>query len=115
MCTYFSTIMNLNWKNMPPDEARRGWLEAIYHLEFAIELYRAQMEAGRLFLHEHPLSATSWGIKAMADLVNDPRTVKVAAHQCMLGLVSRGCDGIEKPCLKPTGFLTNSPEIAADS
>ena len=82
------------------------------HLIFAVELYRLQMEQGRLFLHEHPLSATSWGLEVMRDLAEDPRVHKVCAHQCMLGLKSVGDDGVERPSQKPTGFLTNSRALA---
>ena len=35
--------------------------EALNHLYFAIELCEEQRRAGRLFVFEHPASATSWG------------------------------------------------------
>ena len=37
----------------------------------------------------------------------------VEAHQCMLGLMLPGPDGVWRPGRKATGFLTNSPHIAA--
>ena len=50
---------------MNPEDAQRKWAEAVAHLELAIELYGMQMDAGRLFLHEHPVGATSWQVEAM--------------------------------------------------
>ena len=51
MCTFSSNLMAWNWKKMKPGMAKRCWRGAVLHLNFAVELYRAQMEAGRLFLH----------------------------------------------------------------
>ena len=65
MCRMFSSLMNLNWDKMTPQEASRAWQEALMHLNFAIELYNEQMNSGRLFLHEHPLHATSWQVHGM--------------------------------------------------
>ena len=113
MCTFFSSLMDLNWKRMGKEKSRRCWREAVGHLEFCVELYKEQMAAGRLFLHEHPLGASSWQVDAMAKLIEEPGVVKVTAHQCMLGLLTRGPDGAPLPAKKATGFLTNSLHIAA--
>ena len=113
VCTFFSNLMRMNWARMKPEEAEKCYTQALAHLHFAIELYRAQMDAGRLFLHEHPLTATSWQTQKMEELVADPRTIKVIAHQCMLGLMTKGPDGRWMAAKKPTGFVTNSPQIAA--
>ena len=54
MCTMFSQLQTLtpwtNEKQMAYEKARR-------HLQFVMPLYSLQIEAGRLFLHEHP----AWG------------------------------------------------------
>ena len=82
-------------------------------LNFAVELYRMQLDAGRLFLHEHPLHSTSWDLQSMDDLMKDPRVIAVTAHQCMLGQARRDATGDWVPVKTPTRFLTNSPAIAA--
>ena len=56
---------------MDPADAVRRWEKAVSHLKFTIELYRIQLEAGRLFLHEHPAHATSWNIPEMIELMSD--------------------------------------------
>ena len=113
MCTFFSSIMNLNWRNMAPERAEQCYREAVAHMQFATELYRAQLEAGRLFLHEHPRDATSWKLECIQDLMRDPRVATVNADQCMLGLMSRDSNGEWAPSRKATKFMTNCPEIAA--
>ena len=89
VCTYFSTIMAWNWPRMNPEEAKKKWREAVLHLNFAIELYQAQLDSGRLFLHEHPLGASSWRLPRMAELMQDARTIKITTDQCMLGQWTR--------------------------
>ena len=67
-CTDWSTIMNLNWDKMSPDERTRRRKEARAHLEFSAKLYRIQVASGRYFLHEHPQSASSWHEDVMKEL-----------------------------------------------
>ena len=56
MCTMFSQLQALTgWS----EEKNNMWLEAVKHIEFVVEIYRMQVQAGRLFLHEHPASASS--------------------------------------------------------
>eukprot|EP00973_Karenia_brevis_P084114 11670821-Karenia_brevis.AAC.1 len=64
-CTYFSQLMRINWSRMDPDEAWRKWEQAVEHVSFCMKLYSIQIEAGRYFLHEHPLSASSWQLPSV--------------------------------------------------
>ena len=43
--------------------------------------------------------------------MSDPRVLRVKGHMCAQGMVSRDLEG-EGLVLKPTGYLTSSPEIA---
>ena len=113
MCTFFSKLMAMNWKNMDPDDAKKKWQTAVSHLVFCIELYKIQMNAGRLFLHEHPDGASSWGVKEMMELLADPRVIKVTGDQCMYGQVTE-VQEVLMPVKKATGFATNCPDIAAE-
>ena len=38
------------------------------HVRFCIKIYRMQMEAGRMFMHEHPTGASSWKLPEMDSL-----------------------------------------------
>ena len=55
MCTAFSSWQALNEAKSKDVEAiLRAKLHAIVHMEFMMELYQAQVDGGRYFLHEHP-------------------------------------------------------------
>ena len=59
MCTLYSAWQRLN-KGRDIKAYRKRLREARTHLVFVCELYLEQAEAGRLFLHEHPDSASPW-------------------------------------------------------
>ena len=110
-CTAYSNLQHLN-------ECRPGGRERVkeakrkakIHLLFCTGPYKAQMEAGRYFLREHPESATSWYETCMADLAAHPMVMTTTIDQCAYGLKSRDKIG-EAPAKKPTRFLTDSVGI----
>ena len=55
MCTMFSTLQRFTPWNATKTTR---WREHHEHLQFTAKLYQMQMNAGRLFLHEHPAAAT---------------------------------------------------------
>ena len=76
----FSTLQNLTaWT---PDKGKR-WVEARSHMKFMVEVYRKQLEAGRLFLHEHPARATSWGLREIRKLAASQGVFISEVDQCM--------------------------------
>ena len=111
-CTPFSSLQNLN---MRTPEGCAKVLEARsrgeVHLQFCRDMYVEQMRCGRHFLHEHPLTATSWTVDAIKTLAESPLVHSVVAHQCAFGLKSRDKRG-EGFAKKPTRFLTSSIELA---
>ena len=84
--------------------------EARLHLRFAVELYKAQMDEGRLFVHEHPWGAKSWLEEEIMELIQKPEVILVKGDQCRFGLLSKEGEVVKKP----TGFLTNSPQTAKE-
>ena len=83
MCTMFSQLQHLsNWTS---DKMKR-LKEAKSHIRFVMELYTWQLKQGRLFLHEHPRSATSWHMREVQEVRNLPGVRVVHADQCMFGL-----------------------------
>ena len=116
-CTAFSIWnRNLNYKHMDKDKVRGLIAEGRKHLAFVISLYRKQLLQGGHFLHEHPASALSWKEPAMAALARDPLIHCVVADQCMYGLDTPSEKDRSKlmPAMKPTRFMTSSPQMAAE-
>ena len=81
-------------------------------MEVLASLYAEQAAAGRYFLHEHPSGALSWNLTAIKDLRELPGVVRVNADQCQYGATAVSGTRRGVPIKKPTGFLTNSPELA---
>ena len=76
-CTWFSQIMRLNWPKIPRWKRRQMMAEARAHLEFSCKVYQAQYRAGRVFIHEHPSSASSWEEESITKLMKLPGIAKI--------------------------------------
>ena len=79
MCTAFSILQGLNRKRMGEAKWRALWDHGMRHLLFAIELYDEQLAAGRYVLHEHPMSASSWHVPEMINLMAEYNLIKMRA------------------------------------
>ncbi len=71
-----------------------------------------QLDAGRYFLHEQPLWATSWQLATVEELMQRTGVVRVRADQCQLGAEIKSGPHKGDPSMNPTGFMTNAPVIA---
>ena len=109
MCTAFSSWQRINDKIRDPETCASEKRRALVHLSFCVDLYKEQMKNNRYFVHEHPASATSWQSEVMESLSRQPGVLKVTCDQCQYGMADP--DG--NPIKKPTSFLTNAGEIAA--
>ena len=110
--TEFSTWQARNESKTPDLEAmRQAKKKAIKHTEFMVSLYTEQYEAGRYFLHEHARCATSWQLRRMEDLMALPGVELAHGDQCQYGAVIRRGAKTGDPIKKPSGFLSNSPEV----
>ena len=58
ICTPFSVMMR--WCGIDPDKFEEKLAEGRRHLSISMEGCKKQHLAGRLFLHEHPHTASSW-------------------------------------------------------
>ena len=66
---------------------------------------------GLYFLHEHPHGAKSWGNSMMQELMRKEGVYRVKGNMCTWGMAQT--DSVGEAHVKiPTGFLTNSREIA---
>ena len=111
MCTYFSRLQNLNRAKMGEARFQREYRRACIHLEFCARLYGMQMDAGRYFLHEHPETASSWKEICIRKLLDRADVGTVVADMCQFGMEMKDDDGVMKPVLKPTRWLSNSPYL----
>ncbi|CAK0853831.1 unnamed protein product [Prorocentrum cordatum] len=83
----------------------------VVHLVCCAERYKEQIKAGRLFLHEQPVSSRSWRLWMIREIAEMPGVHYVECDQCAYGL---WCTDAVGPALvkKLAGWLTNSAEIA---
>ena len=113
-CGPFSQLQNLvDARNQVPASVRSKRLqEGKKHLRTSVRAYRAQMDAGRYFLHEHPKGARSWEEPEVEELRKDPRVYEVTGPMCRWKMESSDAwgKGLVK---KETRWLTNSRHIAA--
>eukprot|EP00959_Pyramimonas_sp_CCMP1952_P449884 9419938-Pyramimonas_sp.AAC.1 len=70
--------------------------------------YKKQIKAGRLFLHEQPVSSRSWRLWMIREIAVMPGVFYVECDQCAHGLCGLAL------VKKPTGWLTKSAEIARE-
>ena len=69
MCTRFCSWQGLNDTKSDPEEVKREHAKAVVHLQFMCGLYKAQKDAGRYFLHEHPAGASSWSERCIQEVL----------------------------------------------
>ena len=93
------------------EKFRRLLAEACVLLGFMAEIHTIQLRAGRHFLHEHPLGATSWGERVVKDLARRPQVKTVIADICRFGLTAPSADGGRLPARKRTRFMSSSPAV----
>ncbi len=113
MCTAWCTWQRLNRLRRDPETCKRERIKAQLHLDFVMQLYKEQIEAGRFFLHEHPSGAGSWEETCCREVMELPNVQRVNADQCQY---DNECTfGLQKglPVKKPTGFMSNAPRLLA--
>ena len=106
------TIAGMKQKK-DPNELEEEKKAGRQHLEFCMKLYNNQIDGGRYFLHEHPLTATSWKEKSVTDTMKREGVVKVRSDMCKFGMYQENEKGVEF-VKKLEGFMTNAPEIAEE-
>ena len=111
MCTAWCTWQRINNLKRDPGVIQRELTKARLHLQFVVELYREQLEAGRYFLHEQPRSAASWEEKVVESLAKVPGVEVISADQCQLGAEVPSGPDKGQPVKKATGFMSNAVEL----
>ena len=111
-CTEY-TQMQQNWNHwrMQPDEVKRRLIQAKLCVDFCAEIYQYQMENGRHFLHERPATASSWSEEDIHKILQSYQVGTTVGHMCQFGMTHTDSDGKVWPVLKPTRWMSSSPEL----
>ena len=105
-CTLFSILQNLSGGVKDPEALKK----AIAMIDFAVELCEIQNKAGRLYVFEHPASATSWRLESLKRLAATPGTHEVNFDMCQFGMMQEDALG-PGHIKKNTRLYTNSSAI----
>ena len=79
-CTLFSQLQNLRKSEIPKDEMAR----AIACVEFSVDVANYQRKQGRYFYFEHPLTAKSWNLPKLRELMETSDVEDVVFHNVRL-------------------------------
>ena len=79
-------------------------------IEFAVRICEAQYKAGRLFVFEHPASATSWRLPCLQRLMALKGMYAAVFHMCQFGMTQEDEQGTGL-IKKATRVVTNSAAI----
>ena len=102
-CNPWSVLLNLN-ANVDVQRLRD---EALVLVEFAVEIALLQLNAGRHFLMENPLSSAAWKLEVMLRFLQDPRVRSVVIDMCRFGL----CNAEGDLHRKPTKLVSSSQAL----
>ena len=69
-CAPFSTIGKWSLSRMNEEDAKKIMADGLTHIAFAVLLCLRQAKAGRYFILEHPVGASSWMLKLAATLIS---------------------------------------------
>ena len=86
MCGPFSSMNNLNYGKMDSADAKEKLENAMEHVKFALDLCMQQYSAGRLFMFEHPTSASFWSTTMMQQMMNLEGVYASKFDFCQLGM-----------------------------
>ena len=98
-CRMFSTLQSWNRRRGTPQWIT-DYTEAVSLLEFACEVMRVQMNAGRYFAFEHPWSASSWTLGCIREILARSSARCCRVDMCMHGLTAL-CGGCRNQRTSP--------------
>ena len=84
-CTVFSSMQNINQRRNVGEAWEVKYQQGLAHLECAVQLYWEQISRGRFFIHEHPATASSWGLP-MIKVERHPGVQIVTGDMCRWGM-----------------------------
>ena len=108
-CGAFSKFQNASWY---PEWEK--W-QATKLLHVAMDVYEEQIRAGRYFLHEHPLEASSWSDPRVISLQKRKGVFTASSPVCFFQAKIETKDGsrnVNRFVYKRTKWMTNSKALA---
>ena len=107
-CGPFSTLQACSLDKQDPEQRNRKMIEARVLLGFAMQVCEMQHKAGRIFVFEQPVGATSWKEVVTQKIEKLPGVFTFNLDQCMFGLK----DPLSQvPYKKRTRLMTNCEEM----
>ena len=97
---------------MAPEEIKEKLKTAMEHLKFSLDLCLRQYKAGRLFVFEHPTSASSWSTAMLQQMADLEGVYSARFDFCQLGMETKSTAGESVPAKKRTTVLTDSSNLA---
>ena len=95
-----------------PNEIHRNLIEAIIHLSFCAEVFPMQIDEGRYYLHEHPLTAKSSQEPCYNEIIKHDYNIATIIHMCAYKMKIPDKFG-NYYVYKPTQVITKAPLVAA--
>ena len=86
---------NLNYAKMDDADAKEKLKRAMDHVKFALDLCLQPDRAGRLFLFEHPTSASPWSTAMMQQVMGLEGVYASKFDFCQLGMETKGKMGCQ--------------------
>ncbi len=90
MCTAFSQLQYISFAKMSAEEVEVVKEYGRKHLEFCMKLYKAQVNQGLYFLHEHPDGASSWNEVCVREVRMMEGVERVTGDMCTCGMKQKG-------------------------
>ena len=80
-------MQNINQRHNVGEAWEDKYQQGLAHLEYAVQLYWEQISRGRFFIHEHPATASSWGLPMVKELERHPGVQIVTGDMCRWGMI----------------------------
>ena len=81
-------------------------------MRFSLDVCLRKYKAARLFIFEHPTSASSWSTAMLQQMADLEGMYAARFDFCQLGMETKGAAGGSAPAKKRTTVRTNSPNLA---
>ena len=86
LCTVFWSMQNINQRHNVGEAWEMKYQQGLTHLDFVVQLYWEKISRGRIFIHEHPATASSRGLPLIQELERPAGVQVVIGDMCRWGM-----------------------------